>query len=315
MPTTNENPILFSSEHTFFYDTREPVTARSLADSLIGLEDLIERSAPLLEQLLGGIKIKDVRVEFTSIQVGSYKENLIVRIFCGKGRAMEKKIEEFRKAFKLDSMGPKTVAAVAVGTLILYVAWQQLKPGDPARIHIENSFNSFGSELNLTGEEVKGIIEATMGTKKAQIQRDVSRITNPGGVKHKGSITLDNQESLQIPDTILDYVPVGKGEIEEVDPIEEVADVDMIIRAGDLDSPDSGWAAIIPSIKDARVPLHVSRDVNRDKLVFGKYMKANVTIVYRTVSGGRRIPRRYILTKHIEPDSPPAPVGLVVNPP
>ena len=61
-------------------------------------------------------------------------------------------------------------------------------------------------------------------------------------------------------------------------------DVDLEIRALDLDNPTKGWAAVIPGLVDRRVKLVLAPGIKPEDLSHKFAFRADVTITYKLTS-------------------------------
>ena len=112
MPTAA--PFFSETEHQYFYETDAPLTAKQLAESLLGLDGVVTRSTAIISRLLPQVVIEDAEVFITSIELGSYKDNFLVRLIFGEDKAAEKNIEKFRQALGLKKMDAKRVIGIAM---------------------------------------------------------------------------------------------------------------------------------------------------------------------------------------------------------
>lgn len=286
------------TNHVFHYRTDKPVTARALADSLLGLEAVILEVKPVVNCLLGAQHITDIQIFITGIEVGSYKDNFLVRMFFGEGKALERNIERVRKRMNLDKLPPERIIGIALALGIAWVAWNYLKPGDPNRIVIENSFNQIAVGTNVTGEDLRTLLETILSpTRRANLNKQVSRLVHPSGVAHTGSIEIDNEPNLTIPGEAISAVPVQSKAAVIEDEFAELNNVQMTVRAVDLDSADKGWWGIVSTVSENRVRLHVLPTVDPNRVPVGKYFNADITVTYSIDRNGTRKPRHYILSK------------------
>jgi hypothetical protein len=302
--------VPIETEHFFFFDSRSPVTPRALATSLLGLEGALLQARPVISCLLGTHYVKELQVYVTKIEIGSYKDNFLVRLIFGRGRAAEKKIEELRKALKVDQMDAKKVVGLVLAAGIAWVAYQYLVPGPPPggnqtniqihddRITIENSFNNIASGTGLTGDELRAVLDQLLTKpKKNELKRNVSRLLHPTGDRNEGSIQIDGDANLSIPEAAAAAIPPNAESDQEIDPIENFEDVQMLLRAADLDNDDRGWWGIFDEVSESRVPVHILPTVDRSKITLGKYMQVDVTVTYRVDRNGNRRPRHYLMSK------------------
>ncbi|MNZ88171.1 hypothetical protein D3C78_1070540 [compost metagenome] len=102
------------------------------------------------------------------------------------------------------------------------------------------------------------------------------------------------KETVQAAPSNLDVV---REQIEEPLP-----DVNLHIRATNLDSNTVGWAGLIPGIVDRRIPLEIADDVD-PKDVAGKFkLRADVVVVYVPKGKAKKLtPSKIIVTGIIKP--------------
>jgi hypothetical protein len=285
------------TEHFFHYDTKNPVTASALADSLLGIEGVMERTKKVLNKLFDA-RIKDTEVLITSIDIGSYKENFVVRMLFGEGRAAERNIEKLRRKLGLQKMDLKKAIGIIFVCAMLYVAWTFLpKEQAPATIHIENSFNNLGKELALSKEEVISLFQTTIKNPE-ELKKNVSQIVHPSGAPHGGTVMIDHMKELAVtPDVVSVIPPDYKRHTPEDPPFQDFDNVQIVIRAIDLDRPATGWAAIIASISEKRLPVILAEDINPATIPAGRSVEADVTVVYKVDQHGNKTPAKYELRK------------------
>lgn len=71
---------------------------------------------------------------------------------------------------------------------------------------------------------------------------------------------------------------VGK----DPDAVKEFKNVEVQIRAADMDSVKTGWAAKIPSVLDRRIKVKVDGFVDVSKIRMGANVRADVIVVYKS---------------------------------
>lgn len=302
MPNPAPSTVL-EFDQTFYYSTTKVVTANALAESLVGIDALFQLAEPILEGVLS-IKIDDVEVRVTGIEIGSYKDSLIVRLVLGKGRDLEANLEKIRRAWGLKDMTMKKLIAVVVLAIAGYAAYQFLKPGSPQQITIINSFNQIGG-TNLTGQQVVDLVDGLLNKgEKEKAKKNLVKLVNPGGEKHDGEIILNEDQNLKVPAPALAHVPV-RYEAPEPSPetVQELTGVLLTVRSADLDRPQQGWEAIAQDVSEKRVPLHVMPEVPINSVPIGRYFIGNITVVFKSKPGAHREPKLYLLHA-VEPDEP-----------
>jgi len=270
-----------------------------LAESLVGLDGIVHQGALLMARILE-VDIKKTELFVSSITTGSYTDNFLVRFIFGKGKKGEENIEKLRKALGLKDMELSKLTVLAIGVMVVYAAWTHVHrtPDHPANIHIENSFNNWGRELGLTREELLAAIESSV-TNKEGLRRDASRLLHPAKTDTAGPIRIDDGSAVDLPAEIAAAVPARYEPGEPEEPTEDMERAETAIRALDLDKAEAGWAAIVPSVSDKRLPIHLGEGIDPMTVPVGKYCVADLTVVYQVTKTGARIPKRYILKRII----------------
>jgi hypothetical protein len=229
-----------------------------------------------------------------SIELGSYKENFAVRLIFGEGADAEKKIDELRKFLRLDAMSAKTLVGFVIAAALGYGAYLFLRPGEPKPIHIENSFNSFGKDLNLDGDQVIALFEAAIKNKE-DLKKDVVRVFHPAGTDKTSEIYVDKKPNLTITREVIAQVPKDYAKPEPDETFEVVSDAPLIIRALDLDDPEKGWAAILPELSEKRMPIEITSEIDILKIPVNKIIYGDVEVLMRKDAKGKKQIKRYTL--------------------
>ncbi|WP_397384790.1 hypothetical protein [Prosthecobacter sp.] len=295
--TVSTAPLPYiDTEHFFFYDTRNVITAGALAESLLGLEAIVKKSVLVINRLCE-TNIKDSEVLINAIEFGSYKENIVFRFLFGKGKAAEKKLDDLRVKLGLHNMDLKKLVGWIIAGSILYAAYK-FAPSTPtpATIHIENSFNNMGQELGMTKEQVIDLFETAIRNPE-DLKKQVSRMAHPGGVEHTGTMTFDHSESLSIPADVVNMIPPGYKKEDAEEPFKDFEHVQIVIRAIDLDRPANGWAGIITEISDRRLPVVLADGLEPGTVPAGKNIDADVTVLYKVGKNGNKEPKKIMLRK------------------
>lgn len=288
------------SSHSFYYSTDNPITAAMLAESLLGLEGVVQNSTQILSKLMG-VPISKADVMITSIKLGSYDESFFVRLFFGKGKEGEQNIEKLREKLGLKNMDLKKVVGVAIAAAILYAAWYYVgKSGDPSiSIHIENSFNNWGKDLGVSKEELLDLVKESI-KKPEDLKKHVVQLTHPEGSKKGGKITIDGEESLTLSPEVVQSIPSEYVKEISEEPFKDFDGVDIVVRAMDLDRPVMGWAAIVPEVSDKRLPLVLEEGILPMTIPLGKYTPADITVIYKLEKNGNKTPKKYLLRRLVE---------------
>lgn len=288
---------VWETSHEFFFATKDEVTAKSLSDNLLGLEGAFQASTKVLSKLLEA-RVKEGQLLVEAIELNSYKDKLLFRLVFGKGEDAEEKLEILRKKLKIDNMKPEAVVAVALAGSIVYAAWKlSSDKGDitpPVQIHIENSFNNLGGELGLTRQEAIDLFESALdGDEK--VKQNVIKLVRPNGQYGGGEVIIDGKESLTIPREIVDAVPLDYEKPQAREVVDTLENVEIVVRALDLDQPEKGWWGIIPKISDRRISLALDAGIDPATIPAGRYFRADVEVEFRYDKMGRKKPKKILL--------------------
>lgn len=287
----------FSADYKFLYNTREPVTAAALAESLAAIDALAAKAPAVLKTIVPRIGRIDAQLLVTHIAIGSYDEHFLFRLVFGKGKVAERKLEALRKKLKLDKMNPTQLAALLLSGVIIYGVWQFSQSDKSASIHIENSFNSIGGKLNMSGEEIAAILDSAIRNKE-DLRRQTVKLIRPAGLSETGELTIAGEDiQLTLPPKALDVVPVSYSKAEPNEPEELLVKVPAVIRALDLDRPGQGWAGILPEISERRLPVELAEGVNPLSITPGKITYLDVNLIHSVDHHGNKSPKRIVVER------------------
>jgi hypothetical protein len=298
--------FIWQSEHEFYFDSKGPITAVSLADNLLGLDGIAQFGTKILENLLD-VKINDSDVLIQSVSLQSYKDTFWFRLIFGAGKKGEQKLEKFREALKLRDMDARTLAQFALAGAVLWGAYKlsdswKTSETDPSRkdalVHFENSFNNMSLKVGLTPEEAMAIFEKAI-KKEEGLKKDVIRLARPAGQALSGTITFDGEPAFSVPAEVIEVLPEKYTKPEPEEPEDEFESIDIVVRALDLDRPETGWWAIIPEMTEKRLPVSLDDEVKPSTLPAGKLFKAHVTVIYSMDRHGEKVPKRVLLHKKL----------------
>ncbi len=292
--------FILESEHLFYYSAAQPVSAAMLAESLIGLDGVVNQSTKALGRFFK-VRIYSEDVLIQKIEFGSYKDSFIVRLVFGKEAELEKRIDKFRAKLGLNKMSTKTVITLIIAAAIGYAVYHYATASkdEKALISINNSFNNWGKEVGMTGPEFLAKLGEIIKNKE-DLKRQVVRLTRPKGSSDNGSITLDNDSNFTISADAVAAVPANYSVTLPDVPIKDFTKAMIVIRAADLDRL-TGWYGIALEIYDHRVSVQLEESVDRSKIILGKFNEVDITVIYDLKKNGDRIPKQYIIRKLYDP--------------
>ncbi len=287
------------TEHFFFYKIEGAVSPRELADSLLGLDGVAKQGGYILSQLLGGTFQTEIVI--THVEIGSYKETFLYRLFLGKEKDGEKKIDELRRKLGLEKLSVNTLITLALVSAVGYGAYlfavkKDSPPQTTVNVNVNiNSFNGVAGELNMKPEEVLALIQEALKGKEEDLKKSVIKLAHPAGDTRSGDMVIDGKEELKIPRDVTAEIPSKYQKDDKVELTKNFNNVRLLLRAADLDQTDKGWFAVVDDVSQTRLPIEVSPSVKKDTLIPGKYIYGDVTVHYKLNKKGERKPTRIAL--------------------
>lgn len=284
--------------HRVHYSNREPIPIAEIASSLLALERLLLRT-PRVFSMVTSVPIERAEVFVEEIYTGSLVENVVVRIFFKDQAELDAfllKIHEKlgqHKVFKNVLLGTLILSVIGAG---LYGAAKAMGSGEASNaISVNNNviINIGAEQSGMAPAQLEKIILSAITDKKANA-RDAVEFVRPAKRDTEAMISLEDSALLTIPKNVIAQVP-SKLVIEAKLSEEFFPDVDLHVRATNLDSQSAGWAGIIPSLINRRVKLVLAERIDPKK-VAGKFKVRADVIVHSRPQGPKNEPRPYQIT-------------------
>ena len=123
------------------------------------------------------------------------------------------------------------------------------KPSDIKQLEVHNEVTiSYGVSLaQMPAGEFKVLIENSIKDKE-RITKNSIKLLQPARRDREASISFDETPDLTLPSAVIKAMPSFVKEEETEETLEDYKDVEIVIRATDLDSQKRGWAAVVPSV-------------------------------------------------------------------
>lgn len=274
--------------HRVHYSNREPIPIAEIASSLLALERILLR-APRVFSLVTSVPIERAEVYVDDIASGSLTEDVIVKIFFGSQEELDAFLRKINETLGQHKVIKNTLLAALILGIVgagLYGAAKAIGANSTATntINLNNNviINIGAEQSGLSPEQLKEIILAGIGDKKANA-KDAIEFVRPAKGDAEASITMEDSTVLAIPKQVVSAAPSKL--IIEANPKERVLlDVDLNVRATNLDSQTTGWAALIPGVVNRRVKLVLGDGVD-PRAVAGKFTVRADVIVHSVPQG------------------------------
>lgn len=268
------------------FDRKSTPSLQEVVDSLEGFDAIVKRFPRILSELMD-VPVSSVSVNVNKIEIGSLYDDLIVNFGFGGQEQIDLFMKEMHEEFMSHEAVPYLVffLLLIAGGVVLYKAVSPKdKPMDPV-INSNNTtvVNIIAADVGKDPEQVKAIIErAVPHSESIKLAKDSCRIFNAFGDSQ--SMKFRNFEKYSMPKELVKSFP-GNLSVDEIEDMRDFDGVEVQIRAADMDSMKTGWAARIPAVCDGRMKVKVAGEVDASKIRMGSSVKADVTVVYRSDNG------------------------------
>lgn len=266
----------------FFFDRRTTPSLQEVVDSLQGFDGIAKRFPKILSALLDA-PIKSVTVDVNKIEIGSLYDDLVVKFGFGGQEQTDLFMKEMHEKF----MNHKAVPFILFFALLIaggIIAYKVISPGDASSSPVINSnnttiINMISADVGKDADAVREIIErAIPRSDSIKLAKDSYKIFSAFG--DSDSLRFRNFDEYKLPKDVVDTLPSSL-DFDAVQELQDLENVDVEIRAADLDSVKRGWAAKVPAVSDKRIKVKVAEGVDVTKVQIGSNVKADITVVHK----------------------------------
>lgn len=305
-PTSKLKPqeFAFSSEHQFYWSNENPVPIGEIAESLLALERIVKICPKALSELTK-IDIGDVEIFVDAIESGSLLEKVIIKILFKDEATLDAFLDKIGDGVRQNGMTRYIAITALVAAIVGYGAWLAAKVGNPAGQttitgNTTTIINLGAGQVDLTPEAFRAIVESAVSDKKELAQSAVT-LFKPARADAKASLVIDGMKEASFPPEVIKATP-RKVTIEKQAKVEHLSDVDLQIRAMDLDNTNRGWAAIIPGKIDRRVRLKLDPNIRTSEVADAFSVRADVSVYFKLDKAGNTLVPDYILLREVIKD-------------
>jgi hypothetical protein len=302
--------------HALRYTAEREATIREIAGSLIATEDAITRIPKILEVLYPGLTVDATRLKLCSLyQLSPLKEEFNGTLSAKFQAGLEDVIEGLGRMTGLDVLQENKRAVSSLVILVLIVAalyiWHEKDTGNNMPASLLGDYNVFvtiaSNNLERDAQVIRDAIDKALTERdKRALARDAADVAAPA--RGGGAVTIDGLGTLSSGS--IAAIPSHE-ELDIVDD-EEFSEtrenVDIYIRAADLDHARSGWAGLITvGDQQQRVRMVIVPGIDLEKLKAMADMgpiKGDITVFYKRGRDGEwRAYVMHLYSVHI-PDAP-----------
>lgn len=291
--------------HSITYTNTGSVPVSDVAASLIANEQLLREAAEVLQELVPGLKVEEVVVQFRSATSSSpLKEllaySLIVVYQEDLNREVPALIEQITGRDVPDNM--ETLVTVLVLVVAIYGVGKAFElwkakgakaEGGPSP-SIQGNYNQVVHVAgDLIGVDPDAITEVLgkrfTGRKARSLGRRALEFIRPakredGAAVEGGGVAIDPETIREAP-SALDIELETDEETQDAYPAQPI-----IIHATDLDSAKTGWAGHLPGVWEKRLPMRLYPTIRLDDLFGKREVTGDVILVSRRDAAGEYVP-------------------------
>ena len=286
-----------SSIQTLYYTNRIPLEVEDVADSLLAFKALIERTPDLLIRLFPTISIQSVSLTVERVAAGSLLEDLAVKFIWGNQERLDADIESARQTLQIQELIKNPVflstlifSLIAAGSLYVLNKSNATEPQKAPVVAMQNNILLIGSQISGINQQVIGSAAEAVVQANPQLARDAIRAVAPAKREEGATVSAGKDSEVTVSAEAVRAIPTVVQNEEVVESIEDLFNVEVQIRATDLDSTRRGWAAVVPALGDRRIKVHLDIGVQPGKLTAKPAVRADLTVVFKRDGAGEKVP-------------------------
>lgn len=289
-----------------YYSNKKLIPIRDVAESLIALEAIFRQSPNILEVIFPNTEISSVEIYINELKSDSLWEDIVVKFIFKDQKNLDAFIANLRERVGMDSImnDGKLLAVIAISIILLggiYILNQDKSSSTAEQKTIieanNNTIIQIGAGLvDLSAQDFKALIDSAIKDKKSLTQ-NAAKFVAPAKRDPSATITFNNNEELKINNDAVRAMPRFAQVAEEEPYIEDFKNIELTIRATDLDSNKRGWAVVIPEINTKRIRLQLDPGINPEMLIGKSKIMAEVTVIFEYDYENNKIPKLVFLRK------------------
>lgn len=290
---------VYEASYQVYYNTKTPVPIKEIISSLQGL-DVLLRCVPKALESFTGVEIEGTEFLVQTIESGSLLEKFIVKFFFKD----EKSFEDFAQKLGENKMVKGAAIAAVVAAVLGYgLHWATTAANQStSSITANNSviIQNGAGVMNMSEEAFKAMILEAIQDKKAVAESAIKAVAPNRGDKEStlqiGPSDTPSVSGVEISSASIAGTP-SKLVLEPNERIEKHANVELHIRATNLDSKTTGWAGKLAS-REERLAIELDPSVSESELFGKESVRVQADLIF-TESGksGELKPKRIYVHK------------------
>lgn len=291
--------FVYVAEHEFFYSTKAPVPIAEVIEGLQGLERLL-RSLPRAIEKASGVPVLDSEIYVEEIKSGSLIEKVAVKLFFNTEQEFEDFLSKVKTKLDGSPMIKGTLITALIAGLVGYGIYLAAKtaPAPTPNITANNNviINIGAGEVGMTPDAFRAIVETAVIDKK-DFARAAVKLVKPARGDTDASIVLDGRQDIAIEPASIVETPLIVN-IEPQKRVDELQNAVLLLRAGDMDRKNAGWAGAIEG-KTERLPIQLDPMVDPADLFGRSKVVADIALVFHQDNRSGNMVAKSIFVRHV----------------
>ena len=288
-----------------YYSNKKLIPIKDVAESLIALEAIYRQSPDILEAIFPNTEISSVEVYISELKSDSLWEDIVVKFLFKDQKNLDSFIANLRESVGMDNImnDGKLLAVITIAIIFIggfYILNQDKSSTPEQKTIIEannNTIIQIGAGLvDFSAQDFKALIDNAIKDKKSLAQ-NAAKVVVPAKRDPDATITFNKNNDLVISNEAIRAMP-RFAQVPENEPyIEDFKNIELQIRAIDLDSNKRGWAVVIPEIHVKRIRLQLDPGIKPEVLIGIRKIMAEVTVIFEYDDDDNKIPKLVFLRK------------------
>lgn len=278
--------------HRIYYNTKNPIPVKEAIIALQGLQGVLIAFPEALRGI-SGVEIEGCEFLIESIEAGSLTEHILIKVLFKNKENMDAFLERIGENKVVKSV---VISAIMGGLVVYGIGLVTSKAPTPNITANNNTIINIGAgEVNMTPDQFTAVVRAAVGDKKAAAEGALRFIApaklDPGsGIEFgDGQVSISPQALAEAPSKI---------ELQANERMEEFSNVELQIRAANLDSKKTGWAGRLGGRVD-RLPIELDPSVAEADL-FGKAsVMVDAAVIFKEAGRSRSLKASKIYLRRV----------------
>jgi hypothetical protein len=289
--------------HEVLYRLDRPVAVADVVEALLGTEQLLRESGPVLADLISGLTVEQVRISVRHIsQESPLRTALFAAIVFTYQKDLEKAVPAIAEQLGLHiTAAHHTIITLLFCLLLFYGAesiyTQVSKKAFSKRIReqFDSTAKELSAECGISEEKIKGILEKRYGKSRIRVlAQSALSFFRPSKQENNAPISIggkfiDSETVAEVPND----AQIAAAEVPEI--ARPFKNVTIELHAQDMDRSKRGWAAIVPEVSPRRLRMEIFPPVRPEQIYTKPKIRGDIMLVSNKKPDGTYEPRMFHL--------------------